>query len=451
MANPDTCRDSLLYIGEVSVLSSSGNQAPSLLWHNTNGNIASLPHSGNLSLGIIKRSTRPNRWYDYDFGVVLAGRISGTQRNITVPQIQGTGYFRELYAHVRLYIIDVTAGIHPYYFGAGDPELSVGGLLFSNNAHPIPRISIGIDRWTAFPGLFGYVEVKGGLTHGWLGDNSEAVKGTMLHHKYIGGRLGGKLPVNISYEFHHAAQWGGYSNTYGDLGNDWNSFKHIFFARQGGNTHSDQLNAQGNHILSQTLCVTAKGDRWHVDLYWQDIQEDGKPRFIGTGQNSKDGLWGIYAEQNHWRFIQGMTMEFFNTTDQSGPWHDRDGMVLGGCDNYYSNSSYPQGWTYYDRIIGLPVCTPTNSRVMGGNIGVKGDIYGFLYRVQCTHAHNLGTYRNRTESVNTAVTLEVKKIVPQAWDMEFGLRIGGDFGTQYGNCFGAMVTISKRGIITQWK
>lgn len=448
MAEPDTCRDSLFYVGQVQVHASSGEQAPSLMWHNTHGNISLQPYAGTFSAGVLKPATRSSRWFDYDFGVVLNGRFGGGQPGSGQKDV--TGYFSELYTHVRLYIVDITAGIHPQYFGSGDEELSVGGLLFSNNAHPVPRISIGFERWTPIPGLFGYAEVKGGLTHGWLGDNSGYVKGTLLHHKYIGGRIGGKLPVNISYEFHHAAQWGGYSSVYGNLGNDWNAFKHIFLARQGGATYSDQLNAQGNHMLSQTLCVTAKGDRWHVDIYWQDFQEDGRPRWIGKGQNSKDGLWGISAVQDHWRFIRGVTMEFFNTTDQSGPWHDRDGMVFGGNDSYYTNSAYPQGWSYYGRMIGLPLCSTSNNRVMGGNIGVKGDIYGFLYRFRCTHAYNLGTYQKRAESVNTAVLLEVKKVVRQAWGMEFGLSLAGDFGTQYGNAFGAMVTIRKQGLITSW-
>ena len=448
MAAPDTCRDSLFYVGEIYAHASSGAQTPSLLWRNTHGNISLQPYAGTISAGVIKPATRPNRWFDYDFGIVLNGRFGGGQPGSGQTDI--TGYCSELYAHARLYIVDITAGIHPISFCPGDKELSVGGLLFSDNAHPIPRISVGFERWTPIPGLFGYAEVKGGMSHGWLTDNAEGIKGTMLHHKYIGGRIGGKLPVNISYEFHHAAQWGGYSTKQGDLGNDWNSFKHIFLAKQGGSTKSDQLNAQGNHILSQTLCLTAKGDRWHLDIYWQDIQEDGRPRFLGKGQNSEDGLWGISAVQQHWPFIQGVTMEFFNTTDQSGPWHDRDGFVFGGADGYYQNSSYPQGWTYYGRIIGLPVCTPNNSRVMGGNVGVKGDIYGFRYRFQCTHAYNLGTYSQRAESANTAVLLEVKKIVPQAWNMEFGLSLAGDFGTQYGNTFGAMITIRKQGLITSW-
>ena len=450
MAEPDTCRDSLLYVGEIDVLSSSGKTAPTWLQANRHGAISSQPHSGNLRAGIRKPATRPNRWFDYDGAVILNGRIAGPQTSTKPYKIEGTGFFDELYAHVRLYIVDITAGIKPMYVGAGDEELSSGSLLISNNAHPIPRISIGIDRWTAFPGLYGYVEFKGGITHGWLNDNNEYVKRTLLHHKYLGGRIGGKLPVNISYEFHHAAQWGGNSAKYGDLGNGLKAFWNVLWGKGGGTTSNETLNAQGNHLFSQILCVTAKGKGWHVNAYWQNINEDGPIRLIGMTMNAKDGLWGVSMEQSIWPFISGATFEVLQTTDQGGPWHDRDGMAFGGADGYYGNSIYRQGWTYFGRTIGTPLISQTNNRVWAYHGGVKGDIFGFKYRVLCTYADNYGVYRAKVHMHNTAVLLEVKKYVPQAWGLEFGISLAGDFGNQYGNQFGGQITIRKQGIIKNW-
>lgn len=450
MTQSDTCRDTLLYVSGVQIVSSSGSTPPTWLYGNQNGEIAMLPHSGNIRAGIVKPATRPNRWFDYDFGVTLTGRIAGTHISTIPYKTEGTGFFSLLYAHARLSVIDVTVGIKPLYFGEGDEDLTCGSLLLSNNAHPFPRISIGIDQWTPFPGLFGYVEIRGGLTHGWLDDNNGYVNQAKLHHKYIGIRAGGKLPVNLSYEFHHAAMWGGYRLDGMDLGNNFDSFRNIFWGRKGGSTVSDQLNTQGDHMLSQLLCLTAKGEGWKVDLYWQDFQEDGGINFIGCRANSMDGRWGISATQHHWPFISGMIFEIIQTTDQSGPWHDRDGMVFGGNDSYYYNSSYPKGWTYFGQSICSPLLSPTNSRVWAYHAGIKGDIYGFAYRALCTHARNYGTYNAPTNNHNTAILLEVKKNVPQAWGLDFGLSIASDFGTQYGNTFGAMITISKQGIIKQW-
>lgn len=448
MSEPDTGSDSLYYTGSVQAVASSGAQAPSLLWQNSYGTVSQLPYSGTISAGIVKPATRPNRWFDYNFAVVLDGRFGGGKAGTGQTDI--TGYFRQLYAHARLYIVDISAGIQPLYYGAGDAELTSGSLLFSANAHPIPQIRIGIERWTAFPGLYGYLEIKGALVQGWLADNAPVVKGTLLHHKYIGGRVGGKLPVNISYEFHHAAEWGGYSSVYGDLGNNWAAFKAALLVKSGGSMLNDQINAQGNHIGFQQLALDVKGKGWKVTAYWQVINEDGPIRFIGFGMNNKDGLWGISATQTRWPFIQGITYEFLHTTDQSGPFHDKDGVVFGGADNYYHNNIYEQGWTYFGRILGSPLLALDNNRVRAHHIGIRGDIFGFRYRLLGTFADNYGRYAAPLRSNNTALLLEVKKNVPQAWGLDFGISLAGDFGTQYGNCFGAMLTISKQGLIKHW-
>lgn len=442
MHQPDTTRDTISYGIEMSAVAASGTQAPFFIHFRENGNISAAPFSGNITAGIYKPATRPNRWYDYDFGMALTGRFD-TERT--------TGYFRQLYAHARLYIIDVTAGITPLQCGSQNPALSMGGLLFSNHAQPIPRISIGIDRYTPFPGLFGYLEIKGGLTHGWFVDASRlnpavATPEALLHYKYIGLRAGGSLPVNISYELHHVAQWGGISPYYGRFATDLKTFTRIFIAGRGGNNQSDQLNADGNHIGVQELALSAKWPQWTITAYWQTIFEDKSANFIGCS-NQVDGLWGVAVRQHQWPFIHSVTYEFLNTTEQDGPYHDRDGLVYGGQSGYYTNSSYAQGWTHFGRTIGNPFLLPSNNRVRTHFAGIAGDIYGFEYRMMAAYTRNWGTYRAPAKSYNTALMLEVKKHVQQAWDLDFGMRIATDFGTQYGNHFGAMLTISKQGLI----
>ena len=146
------------------------NSAPFWIHSLTMGQISKEPYSGNLSAAIYKPSTRPHRWYDYDFGIVLSAH---TDTKYT------TAYFQSLYAHARLYIVDFTVGITPLITGSQNPQLTTGGLLFSGNAHSIPRISIGIDQYTPVPGLYGYLEVKGGVTHGWMADNMSASRRLM--------------------------------------------------------------------------------------------------------------------------------------------------------------------------------------------------------------------------------------------------------------------------------
>ena len=455
--------DTLQYNIGVSALASSGRFAPFWLQSNMNGDISSSPFSGNVSASVYKQAVHNERWWDYDFAVQLTGRVQSRIPGsaFDMQQRMTTGYFNQLYAHLRLYIFDITAGIKPMIYEMQDTALSMGSMVFSGNSQPLPRLTIGIDRYTPVPGCYGYFELKGGLTHAWLADNVY-MRGSYIHHKWLALRLGGRLPVNISYELHHAAQWGGISPVYGDIGSDWQSFVNVFLARGGGVMRNDQLNAQGNHVGSQQLMLTGKGNGWEVNMYWQNFFEDNFAA-IGDGQNLSDGLWGIGFKQTRWPYVQGVTYEFMSTTDQSGPWHDRDGLCYAGNDSYYRNSVFVNGWNYFYRSIGTPFITSPlynedgtiytlNSRVRVHHIGVRGDIYGFLYRVKLSYARNYGN-DNTSRAVlsdNTAILLEVTKHSEQAWGLDFGLRIAGDFGTQWGNQFGAQITVSKRGIITQW-
>ena len=226
--------------------------------------------------------------------------------------------------------------------------------------------------------------------------------------------------------------------------------------------YNDQQNAQGNHVGSQQLMLTGKGQGWEVSAYWQNFFEDNFA-FIGMGKNLADGLWGVCMKQTRWPFIQGVTYEFLNTTDQSGPWHDRDGLCYAGNDCYYQNSVFKNGWNYFYRSMGTPYITSPlyntdgtvhtlNSRVRVHHIGVRGDIYGFRYRIKASYARNYGNDNTSRAllSTNTALLLEVYKHVPQAWGMDFGLRLGADIGTQFGNSFGGQIVITKKGIMGTW-
>lgn len=459
--------DSLFYSGSLSAVASSGTYAPFLLTSNTYGIVPHTPYSGGLMLGISKPATSAERWYDYDFHVAALARVHSaadtraTAMPLSLTYPYGGVALPVAYAHARLYIFDCTVGIAPMMSLMADTLLSMGGLLLSPNAPNMPRVSVGIDRYTAFPGCYGYFEFKGGLTHAWLTDDI-LVQKAMLHHKYLGLRLGGRLPVNIAYEFHHAAQWGGMHPTYGNLGNDFRAFVNTFFARAGGNMPNDQLNAQGNHVTAQQFTLTAKGTGWQVDAYWQNMSEDNLI-FIGFGQNIADGLWGINLRLSNQPWVQSVVYELLNTTDQSGPWHDRDGLCYAGNDSYYRNAVYSSGWNSYMHTLGNPyLLSPLyntdgtlyslNTRVRVHHVGVRGDLYGYRYRLRASYARNYGNNNSQVpySTQNTALCLDVQRTVQQAWGLTFGLSLAADFGTQFGNSFGAQLTVSKQGLITKW-
>lgn len=446
MDSADTGRDTLFYEGKWGGVVSSGRFAPFWLSTNTYGTVSPYPFSTYLRAGIDKPAVRDARWWDYSYGLDLVGGVDSRS---------WYGRVVSLFGHVRLWCFDISAGWRPHDYGNQDYDLSAGGFLFSRNAPTMPEVSVGIDKYTAFPFTYGYLEVKGAIRHAWSTDRLGAV-GALVHHKYIGVRLGGKLPVTINYEFHHVAQWGGRSEKYGELGSSIHDFWTIFRAASGGVNSSDQINALGNHIGSQMLGIDFRLKGWHLKAYWQNIFEDGPVRPIWNTMNIYDGLWGVSLKQSSWPFISGILYEFLATTDQSGPVHDMDGVVFGGNDSYFNNSIYTQGWTHYAHTIGTPFITSPiytsslstlNNRTFTHHVALKGDIYGFEYTLRYSHSKNYGTYGKYLYSYNNGCLLSVNKTVAKAWNLNFGLSVAADFGSQFGNSVGAMITVAKRGII----
>ena len=121
MDSVDTHLDTIFYSGAVQAVTSSGTYAPFWFQTNQNGSVSSQPHSGNLSLAVGKEATRPNRWYDYSFGVEAIGQVDTKKTSL---------FFQQLYGHVRLYVFDITIGIKPEIWGNHDEFLSSGGFLW---------------------------------------------------------------------------------------------------------------------------------------------------------------------------------------------------------------------------------------------------------------------------------------------------------------------------------
>ena len=63
--------------------------------------------------------------------------------------------------------------------------------------------------------------------------------------------------------------------------------------------------------------------------------------FSGMGKfNGWDGLWGIEYKKKDNQLISGLVLEYFQSTNQSGPMHGLDDSEVkktGGADDYYNN------------------------------------------------------------------------------------------------------------------
>jgi hypothetical protein len=442
--------DTIKYDVGMLGVASTGVYSPFWIQSIQYGKIASTANSADILVGINKDFVQKSRLFDYGF---KANLLLHTYNNNT------TAYFHEIYAKARFLVFDLIVGVREDHLGNQDSTLSCGGFLFSQNARPMPKITIGIEHFTAVPFTQGFLEIKGAISHGWFTDNIYT-SNLLLHHKYAYLKLGGKLPVHFQYGLDHVAQWGGIVPIYGQQPAGLSDFISIFLGHAGGTdaTRNDQLNALGNHIISQSMKLYVDIADFKISGYWQNISEDGPIREIWNTMNIPDGLWGISIRNAKFPFVKGILYEYLNSTDQSGPYHDKDGIIYGGSDSYFNNGIYQNGWTYYSRTIGTPFITSPlynrngaipilNNRVQVHHFGIEGDIEGFQYKALSSFSKNYGTYSSPYPEMiqNTSILLEVNKQFPKLLNINIGCKIGADFGKLYGNSVGLQISIIKTG------
>jgi hypothetical protein len=442
--------DTIRYEVGVLGVASTGAYSPFWLQSNQYGQIAASPTSANINIGINKEFGKKTHLIDYGFKANVLLQTYDKKTNI---------YFHEFYAKARFSVFDLVIGAREDHYGNQDSTLSCGGFLFSRNARPMPKVTVGIEHFTPVPFTNGYLEIKGAISHGWFADNIYT-SNLLLHHKYLYARIGGRLPVHFQYGLDHVAQWGGVVPGLGQQPNGLADLVRIFLGKSGGKNalETDQINVLGNHIISQSMKLEADISHFKISGYWQNLSEDGPVRVIWNTMNISDGLLGISIKSSKCTFINKILYEYLNTTDQSGPYHDKDGLIYGGSDDYLNNGVYQNGWTYFSRTIGTPLITSPvynqdgavsilNNRVQVHHVGIEGNISGYEYRYLMSISKNYGTYRSPYTEMkpNTSILLEVKKDFPKLYNIQCVVSMGVDIGKIYGNSIGCMFSVRKFG------
>lgn len=457
------------YSIEAGSVVSAGRQTPFWLMSNQFGLITPDKFNAWIKSGL-KASMSPERNIDYDYGIDIIDRQSNTNNKL---------YLHQAYIRLKLYFVNFQVGSIEEKFGNQDSSLSSGGLLWSGNARPMPKVSILVPEYTAVPFTKGYLEFKGGISHGWFGDN-QFVKDSWLHHKYAYLQFGGRLPVHISYGFHHFAQWGGESTNpaIGKMPRSFSDFLRVLTAKKGDRNAIDfeQENALGNHLGSHNFGLDVDFSKLKTGVYWQTIFEDSSGREF---RNIKDGLWGIYIRlKDKNRLINGLVYEFINTTDQSGPndsYWILDGKkysypVPGGTyhyqwpvgnDDYFNNGIYRFGWTFRDMVLGTPLITSPsvlripesvheyiwNNKVLCHHFGLEGRYRDFQYKLFATYYLNYGTndypFERALRQFSFLLQTQIANKLP--WGIVASLALGIDHGELYGNNAGIRLSLLKKG------
>ena len=428
-----------------------GDQAPFWIISNRQGKFLPEKYAGAMEAGIFaERDT--GKVFDYEYGIEVYGR-AGAGSDAWLHQAYAGFIFKDM--------VRFRAGMWEEIVGSRQPSISTGSIIWSGNARPMPKLEIGTPGYVPVPFLRGYAEVSGLMSHGWFEEGRYA-SDVWLHHKNFYVRVGGDLPVNLYYGFNHYAQWGGSSpRQEKPYPSDFKAFMKVFMIKHGdpeepGTPDGWVLNRFGNHLGSRNYGIDVDLDNFSLGIYQQDVFEDNSGY---SRKNFPDGLWGAWFRlPDGERRVQAVVYEFLHTTHQSGPYHDLDGVELGGNDNYFNHGHYQSGWTYHKYTIGTPLITSPllndpasdrirNNRVIAHHIGVEGYLSAnFRYRNFVTFTRNFGTFSHPFDERRDQWSWMAEVTAPVGlFGLEAGVTVAADLGSMYGDNLGIMFSVRKRG------
>jgi len=437
-------------IGFSSIASKNG-QTPFWLFANQQGKFFPSGNTAAMDLKLFA-AQKTDRAVDYEYGLELYGRLGESD----------DFWMHQGYVGLTFYdLVHVRGGRWREVMGSRLPDISSGSTIWSGNARPMPKVELGTPGYIEVPYTDGWVELKGLISHGWFDDDRYA-SDVWLHHKNAFIRLGGSFPVNVYYGLNHYAQWGGSSPLQEEpYPADFESYLRVLFIRSASPSHPGSpdgwiKNKIGNHLAARNHGIDVDFSAFSAGVFLQDIIEDGSG---WRRQNFPDGLWGLWLHfREEEKLVQAVTYEYLQTTDQSGRYHDIDGEILGGNDNYFNHGHYQSGWSYHGFTLGTPMITSPilndpenhrfeNTRVRAHHLGVKGHLFRDIrYRGLLTYSRNYGTHSNPYESPKDQLSGLLEITTPlDFFGLTAGVTLAADKGDMYGNNLGVMLRLSHSG------
>lgn len=370
---------------------------------------------------------------------------------------------QQAYADIRYKWMGIWAGSKELNSNLLNQQLSSGGVVWSGNSRPIPQIGIGIlDYVRIAPG----VQFKAQISYGWLTDNkyqenavssvNSYVKNVKLHHKSFYFRFG-RPDKHWLFDMGMRMddQFGGYAIRgirEGDLGNGWKDYLKALIPQNAGEGEY----FDGNYLGSEHFKLTYKNKDLSLSAYLENYFDD----FSGMGKlNGMDGLWGIEYKSNKQQAINGIVLEYYQSTNQSGPMHGLDFSIVektGGADNYYNHVIY-SGWSHWGMTMANPlIASPIYNkdgdlaflynRVKAIHLGWSGDISSeWTYRAKLSFNRTWGTpFKPIPEILENFSTFAEFRYVPrqlQGWS--FCSSAAFDTGGIYGDNVGFQLKVHK--------
>ena len=408
-------------------------------------------------------------------------------------------YLQAGYGHFVLW-----AGRKKEYFGLVHHELSMGTTDLSQNARPIPKITLATDGFQPIPGTRRVMYYSASLAHGWMYDDDyRFVDRVRLHQKHLYLQIfSDDAPIVPRAGLKHFAQWGGNSPRHGEAPVNLRTFRDVFFSLAADSKEiiggGELLNVHQNHLGTYDFSLTANVGRYRMAISRQFILEDTPNARFGTPW---DGMWGAYIElrpdsRTRWRsggsggagtgrtsslragqgagqnggagqadrraahrpLIRAVLYEYLDTKEGIDRYPHRD---MTSYFNYYNHSAYRGGWTYHGRSLGNPLFFShpdylgvINNIILAHHFGAVGHAGPVDWRLLTTYSRNYGAGgltttdrvgarrpNERRDQWSWMLELKTGMFHPS---LEAATTLALDTGEAHPGNFGAMVTLRWR-------
>lgn len=316
-------------------------------------------------------------------------------------------------------------------------------ILWSLNARPLPGVQIKTTRPIFINGNRG-LGFEAALEE-YITDDERYVENTRVHHKSFNLVYRHSSGFEFSAGLQHFVQWGGIHPEFGQLPDSFSDYKNVFIGKEGDDTVGGQeANALGNHLGSYEVKLKTNLANYRLELIYNHLFEDGSGRSLG---NTPDGRYGIYLQdQTPGNWMDAIMYELYYTKNQSSNSPTSDGR-----DNYFNNNLYRSGWTYENRILGVPFIgldeerfRVDNNLVLVHHIGISGIGWRNIpYRLLTSYRKNYGAKGGGNirphDILSTYLDLKLLQNI-----VDVNLQLGADFNTMDSPNFAAGILLSKK-------
>lgn len=332
------------------------------------------------------------------------------------------------------------------------PELYKGlsatneNILWSLNARPLSGVGINIPE-----PVFFWPEAGLGFKATWeefVTDDVRYVENTRIHHKSFHLVFNKIRNIQLTFGVQHFVQWGGTSPEYGDLPSGFDDYLRVVTGsgiggEADGSIGEQEINGLGNHLGSYEIYLNTSVSGYDVELIYNTLFEDKSGMML---RNTPDGRYGIYVEdQRQGGWLDAVMYEYYYTRNQS-----KNTPTSDGKDNYFNNNLYRSGWTYENRILGLPFILLDEDRfrvshnnIVAHHLGLTGTAFqNYPYKLLTSYRLNYGA-KAGTSTPSEKIWSSYLDVKVWQQLVDINIQVGADVSSETASNLGAGIRLSK--------